>query len=349
MNAEEMNAAVPYAEYYGDNAQCPGDTVAGSTRINYDGARFPICCRRCAGLTKRGTQCTRRVCFGLPYCFQHTQSILHLKVAESRHLADLGIRGQGGLYAWAGNRAGPDEVVFHEGQVIVGMNLTAIERPRVEYPVVYRPSVGVYENFDPGVDDPRDVTNVEFPGRIGGRDDEDDQPPDDIPNLENQASPLVSTRVMGRRGRPLDPYALAAHGDEWTTQLRVRGVASFMNHTDHNPNARMYSAITADTENRDDGFVWRNETINPYVYVRAERDIRHGEEILLAYYQYDRQGNPIPYDPDGFAQVTYAPRKRYAPRNPRNRPRNPRNRQRNPRNRPRQRNRRNQGGRNVLI
>lgn len=39
----------------------------------------PMQCRQCDATTKAGKPCTRRVCFGLPYCTQHTKSILHLE------------------------------------------------------------------------------------------------------------------------------------------------------------------------------------------------------------------------------------------------------------------------------
>jgi SET domain-containing protein len=39
--------------------------------------------KRCIAHNKNGTQCKRQVCIGLPYCFQHSLSVKHLKIKQS--------------------------------------------------------------------------------------------------------------------------------------------------------------------------------------------------------------------------------------------------------------------------
>lgn len=60
----------------------------------------------CQGHTKQGLQCKRKVVIGLPFCFQHTQSILHLKVKTST-IPNAGL----GLFAYD-NTKGVNDVVF---------------------------------------------------------------------------------------------------------------------------------------------------------------------------------------------------------------------------------------------
>ena len=65
-----------------------------------------LVCNRCEGLTKGGNRCNRRVCIGVPYCFQHLQSVLHLKIKPS-NIPNAGK----GLFA-LDKRLGTNAVVF---------------------------------------------------------------------------------------------------------------------------------------------------------------------------------------------------------------------------------------------
>ena len=42
-----------------------------------------LVCERCIGTTRNGTECKRKVCIGMPYCFQHLLKEKHLKIAKS--------------------------------------------------------------------------------------------------------------------------------------------------------------------------------------------------------------------------------------------------------------------------
>lgn len=66
---------------------------------------------QCKGNNKHGQRCKRRVIIGLPYCFQHLQSITHLKIQDST------LEGAGkGLFAW---RPGAQGNVFNANQWII--------------------------------------------------------------------------------------------------------------------------------------------------------------------------------------------------------------------------------------
>lgn len=54
-----------------------------------------ITCSRCEGTTRVGTRCRRRVCIGLPLCWMHLASNLHLKIKPST--IDPSMKG---LFAW---------------------------------------------------------------------------------------------------------------------------------------------------------------------------------------------------------------------------------------------------------
>jgi len=40
-------------------------------------------CARCIAISKNGNECRRKVCIGMPYCWQHLLSVKHLKIKPS--------------------------------------------------------------------------------------------------------------------------------------------------------------------------------------------------------------------------------------------------------------------------
>lgn len=97
-------------------------------------------CRRCEAETRAGAQCRLRVCYGLPYCWRHTRSILRVRICNSRF--------GGGLFAWhppeqeadgryvvrdfAGHvvrRQAREPPVFTRGQVVVPYTHVPVYRP----------------------------------------------------------------------------------------------------------------------------------------------------------------------------------------------------------------------------
>ena len=70
-----------------------------------------LTCRQCAATTPAQKRCTRTVCIGLPYCWQHARSVLHVRVGET---ADPQV-GRG-LFAYDRTMRGP---VFRKGDLIV--------------------------------------------------------------------------------------------------------------------------------------------------------------------------------------------------------------------------------------
>ena len=87
-----------------------------------------LLCSKCGGTKADGTACTRTVCIGTDYCWQHLASQARLRIAPS------GVAGAGkGLYAWLTpkNRAAqPSDVVFTKGSRIIsygGERVTAQE------------------------------------------------------------------------------------------------------------------------------------------------------------------------------------------------------------------------------
>lgn len=54
----------------------------GNRQDLYDCA---LVCDQCAALAKNGLRCRRRVCFGLPYCFTHMRTLLHVKVDKAKY------------------------------------------------------------------------------------------------------------------------------------------------------------------------------------------------------------------------------------------------------------------------
>lgn len=66
---------------------------------------------RCAGTSKNGNRCKRRVCIGLPYCFQHIKIEKHLQIKTST------IPNSGkGLFAFSKI---PNELLFRKDQTII--------------------------------------------------------------------------------------------------------------------------------------------------------------------------------------------------------------------------------------
>lgn len=72
-----------------------------------------LICERCAGKLKTGTRCTRTVCIGLPFCWQHLMTCkddMHgLKIKKSP------IAGKG-LFAWS--KEGRRDIVYKPGETI---------------------------------------------------------------------------------------------------------------------------------------------------------------------------------------------------------------------------------------
>lgn len=78
-----------------------------------DGATRFACyleCAQCTATLDAGRRCLRKVCLGLPFCWQHLRSRKHLIIKDSP------LQGKG-LFAWApGN---DDSIVFRKGDPII--------------------------------------------------------------------------------------------------------------------------------------------------------------------------------------------------------------------------------------
>ena len=69
-------------------------------------------CLQCAALKDNGQRCRRRTCIGSPLCFQHLESIKHLKVKQTPEYHGVG------LFAY--DRSKPDNaIVFRPDEIIV--------------------------------------------------------------------------------------------------------------------------------------------------------------------------------------------------------------------------------------
>lgn len=95
---------------------------AGSREIQF---QCPLACSPCRYRFPDGRRCKRKVCQGLPYCWSHTQTVLHLRYQKSS------IEGIKGLYVW--DKAAGAAPVFKKGQRIVhyvGERVSAAELDR---------------------------------------------------------------------------------------------------------------------------------------------------------------------------------------------------------------------------
>lgn len=68
-----------------------------------------IKCKKCAAKTNNGQECKRTVCIGLPYCHQHLESKMKLKVKDTRY-------GKG-VFAWDKDK-GEGTTVFKKGDLL---------------------------------------------------------------------------------------------------------------------------------------------------------------------------------------------------------------------------------------
>jgi hypothetical protein len=68
---------------------------------------------RCIGINRNGQRCKRETCIGTNYCFQHLESIKHLKIRKST-IPNAGK----GLYAWD-SKLPPDAMIFRTGDKII--------------------------------------------------------------------------------------------------------------------------------------------------------------------------------------------------------------------------------------
>jgi hypothetical protein len=69
--------------------------------------------KRCEGQTKTGTQCRRNTVMGTGYCYQHLETIKHLKIKAST------IPGAGlGLFCFDRKKQ-PNEIIFRENDIII--------------------------------------------------------------------------------------------------------------------------------------------------------------------------------------------------------------------------------------
>lgn len=87
----------------------------------------PVQCQRCEERNKNGRRCRNRVCIGVPYCWQHLQSVHHLRIKDSE------IPGAGkGLFASDPKK--PEGVtIFKKGIVVTnyhGEPISLAERQR---------------------------------------------------------------------------------------------------------------------------------------------------------------------------------------------------------------------------
>jgi len=69
-------------------------------------------CERCIGTTQNKTECKRKVCIGMPYCFQHLAKVKNLKIAKSTEP-----NSGKGLFAFYANQR-PNATVFQPEAII---------------------------------------------------------------------------------------------------------------------------------------------------------------------------------------------------------------------------------------
>ena len=79
----------------------------------------PTCfqCEAIIGPDNNQRQCSRSTCIHTPYCWQHTRSLLNLRVMKSGYLRALSFDGLG-LYAWDPKKADQKRSVFRTGYVL---------------------------------------------------------------------------------------------------------------------------------------------------------------------------------------------------------------------------------------
>ena len=107
-----------------------------------------LTCLRCIGHNKNGRECSRKVCIGVPYCFQHLQSVKHLKIKVST----IPAYGKG-LFVWD-NQKGNDEIIFKKGDIIINyvgehINFNTLENRYGEYTGPYVMYFKKNEYIDP--------------------------------------------------------------------------------------------------------------------------------------------------------------------------------------------------------
>lgn len=79
----------------------------------------PTCmqCEAMIGPERKRRQCSRSTCLHTPYCWQHTRSLLKLRVMRSMFLHAIGIDGLG-LYAWDPGHSDRKTPVFRRGTML---------------------------------------------------------------------------------------------------------------------------------------------------------------------------------------------------------------------------------------
>lgn len=82
-------------------------------------------CDRCAGTTRTGEQCKRRVCIGLPLCWTHLQQQKHLRIKRSE--IEHGGKGLFVSYPRRGN-----DIIFRPGNIIADYNGESIDEAELE-------------------------------------------------------------------------------------------------------------------------------------------------------------------------------------------------------------------------
>lgn len=96
-------------------------------------------CSQCiATSTATGRQCSRSTCISTPYCWQHTRSVLKLRVMKSMFLDAIGINALG-LYAWDKTKSDRKEPVHSKNKVI---------KPDVKGETLYQGEVISKDEFD---------------------------------------------------------------------------------------------------------------------------------------------------------------------------------------------------------
>lgn len=80
-------------------------------------------CKRCTAKTSDGRECKRTVCIGLPYCFQHLESKMKLKVKDTRY-------GKG-VFAWDKDKA-VGATTFKKGDLITKYEGETLTKKQLE-------------------------------------------------------------------------------------------------------------------------------------------------------------------------------------------------------------------------
>jgi hypothetical protein len=82
---------------------------------------------QCSANCKNGNRCRKRVIIGLPYCYVHLLSVMHLRIKPST-VVNAGL----GLFA-SDPKAGENDIIFNKGDVIAKYTGELINKAELEH------------------------------------------------------------------------------------------------------------------------------------------------------------------------------------------------------------------------